>query len=288
MIFDSHIHTQRYGGTPEENRRELLASMKKAGVSGGVILSMDPSEYTSISPADRLQHVLDLCGEEKNLFPFYFIDPMCDTALDEVEAAAKANIMGFKIICSGFYPSHENVLAVCRRVAELDKPVIFHSGILWDGKDSAKYNRPGEFECLLDVPHLRFSLAHISWPWCDECLAVYGKFNNAYSLRPDLSCEMYIDVTPGTPRNYRRQVFSNIFLGDYTMKYNMLFGTDCDTKNYGVSWTKEWIKRDTALYRELVPDDSDDLIEHIYNKNLFRFLGLSNEKVNKIIPQVAV
>lgn len=288
MIFDGHIHTQRYDGTSEENRKELLVSLNKAGISGGVVLSMDPTEYPSVRPMDRLQYVIDLCGDKKNLFPFYFIDPLSDTAMDEVEAAYNAGIMGYKIICSGYYPSHENVLAVCRRAAELNKPVIFHSGILWDGRDSARYNRPGEFECLLEVPKLRFSLAHISWPWCDECLAVYGKFNNAYSLRPDLSCEMYIDVTPGTPRNYRRQAFSNIFLGDYTMKYNILFGTDCDTKSYGVSWATEWMERDNALYKEFVPDDYEDLIDHVYDKNLFRFLGLSDEKVEKIIPQVAV
>ncbi len=288
MILDGHIHMHPTDRNPEENRRELLASMREAGISGGVIISPDPTEYPERSAEQRMRDVLALCRGEEMLFPFYWIDPLDDDPVSQVERAADAGIDGFKIICSGFYPSHEGVLAVCRRAAELNKPVLFHSGILWDGRDSARYNRPGEFECLLEVPGLRFSLAHISWPWCDECLAVFGKFNNAYSVRPGLSCEMFIDLTPGTPRNYRERAFSSMLLGDYTMKYSLIFGTDCDTRGYNSPWAREWIERDNGLYRKFVPEDEADLTEHVYEKNLLRFLGKSEEVVQKTIPQVAV
>ena len=39
---------------------------------------------------------------------------------------------------------------------------------------AAAEEKKGEESVLLDVRGLRFSLAHIGWPWCDELIAVYG------------------------------------------------------------------------------------------------------------------
>lgn len=75
---------------------------------------------------------------------------------------------------------------------------------------SSQYNRPSEFEPLLEINGLKFSLAHISWPWCDELIAVYGKFLNAYAGNPDHSVEMFIDITPGTPPIYRQEVLTKL------------------------------------------------------------------------------
>lgn len=288
MILDGHVHTYPDGRKPADVRNGLLKSMEEAGVAGGVILSPDYFAYPGMGANERMDYVLELCEGAALLFPFYFIDPLAENAVEEVEIAVKAGIKGFKLICTNYYPSDAGCMAVCKRAAELGKPVLFHSGILWDGRNSGKFNRPCEFECLIDIPELKFSLAHISWPWCDECLAVYGKFNNAYSVRPDLSCEMFIDITPGTPRNFREPVFSNILLGDYSVRYNWIFGTDCDANHYNVSWVKEWIARDNALYEKFVAEELADFKSHVYSKNLLRFLGESDEKVEKVIPQVAV
>ena len=74
---------------------------------------------------------------------------------------------------------------------------------MWDGKPSGPYNRPVGFESLLEVQGLRFCMAHVSWPWCDELVAVYGKVLNGYTNRRDLTVEMFVDITPGTPPIYR-------------------------------------------------------------------------------------
>ena len=63
-------------------------------------------------------------------------------------------------------------MEVFRTISQADRPILFHSGILWDGKPSGPYNHPAGFESLLEVDGLRFCLAHISWPWCDELIAV--------------------------------------------------------------------------------------------------------------------
>jgi hypothetical protein len=48
-------------------------------------------------------------------------------------------------------------------------------------------------------------LACAAWPWCDECLAVFGILQQARSFRPDVA-RMLIDLTPGTPLIYRGEL----------------------------------------------------------------------------------
>ena len=123
------------------------------------------------------------------------------------------------------------------------------------------------------VDGLRFALAHVSWPWSDECIAVYGKFLNAYSRRPELSVEMFIDLTPGTPAIYRQEVLTRLLTVGYDIEHNLLFGSDCNADNYNATWTREWLNRDTAIFRSLEIPDS--VMADIQAENLRRFLGLT-------------
>ena len=58
-------------------------------------------------------------------------------------------------------------MKVYNEIAKHEKPVLFHSGILWDGLNSSSTTSP-RFEALLEVNGLKFALAHVSWPWHDE------------------------------------------------------------------------------------------------------------------------
>ncbi len=199
----------------------------------------------------------------------------------QVDQAVRRGAQGFKIICNKFIPGHPKVLKLIRKIAELKKPVLFHSGILWDGRASSVYNRPVEFESLLEIQGLKFSLAHMAWPWCDELLAVYGKFQNALALRPNLSIEMFIDITPGTPPLYRREALEKLFRIGYDVENNIIFGSDSNTCDYSESWTSQWIKRDNAIYRKL--QLSKKVVNKIYSENLLRFLGIGKSIPAKII-----
>ena len=234
-----------------------------------------------------MEDCLSLCRGHETLYPFFWIDPLEADALDQVDLAIEKGFIGFKMICSHYNVGCTPSMAVLERVAARGKPVIFHSGICWDGVNSANNHRPGNFEALIDIPRLRFVLAHVGWPWCDECIAVYGKFNNASRLRPDTAAEMFIDVTPGTPRIYREEVFRHLLGSDYELRYNLIFGTDCMAAQYNTAWSKEWQERDNALYEKFVPEDVEDFKEHVYGKNMMRFMGLSDEVITPKIPMVA-
>jgi predicted TIM-barrel fold metal-dependent hydrolase len=160
---------------------------------------------------------------------------------------------------------------IWRKIAAAGKPMLFHSGILWDGTVSSKYCRPVEFEAMLDVPKLRFALAHISWPWVDECLAVYGKFQQALAKRPELSCEMFIDCTPGTPPIYRKEALTKIWTIGYMLENNVLFGTDGGNRHYPREWKATRLAIDDAIYDELAL--KPEIRQKIYHGNLLRWLG---------------
>lgn len=279
MLLDSHIHI----GKGQKDRDDFERKLKLAGVNGGVLLSQSPASFgnkeEASSPQERLENLFYWTGDNPNLYPFYWIDPMEKDALEQVSLANQYGVKGFKVICSRFNPGESKAMEVYKAIAKLGKPMLFHSGILWDGIPSSMNNHPSGFEPLLEVDGLKFALAHVSWPWCDECIAVYGKFLNAYSQRPDLSVEMFIDITPGTPPIYRREVLTKIFTVGYDIENNILFGTDCNVNNYNYEWAKQWIDRDNGIYSEI--GLADEIHKKIYSENLKRFLGISTEKVKK-------
>jgi predicted TIM-barrel fold metal-dependent hydrolase len=244
-VMDGHVHAG--DGTPDAAK--LLAAMGSAGVSGGIVISLPPASFggTPRKQAERLDNLLAWTGSGGLLHPFYWIDPTERDASRQVDRAVERGVAGFKVICDHFSPGDRRAMRVFGRIAERRKPMLFHSGILWDGKPSAQYNRPGNFEALLDVEGLVFSLAHISWPWCDELVAVYGKFLNAMERRPGLATEMFVDTTPGTPPIYRRDALTRLFTAGYDVEDNVVFGTDCETGSYNAAWAREWLERDGAI-----------------------------------------
>ncbi len=283
MILDGHVHVMdRSLGTDEFRRR-----IAEAGVSGGLLISHPPPSFAALAtpaPADaRLRDLQAWCAVTPGFHGAFWIDPLEPDAAAQVRRASEAGVAAFKVICDRYHPGDPRALPVYAAIAAAGRPILFHSGILWDGKPSSAYNRPAEFEPLLDVPRLRFALAHVSWPWCDECIAVYGKFLNARGLRPDLSAEMFIDLTPGTPAVYREDVLTRLFRTGYDVERNVLFGTDGSTREYRVSWAREWIERDSGIMVKL--GVSPEARAAVMGGNLLRFLGLSSPSAPPAAPR---
>ena len=276
--YDMHLHKNFIGGDPSD----LVSKLEQSGFYGSNVISLSPKESPivneSVDFAKRLSDLLAYTGKYPDrLFPVLWVHPDEDAIEEKIAEAAEKGVRAFKMICSNYYIYEDKGMKVLHAIAKSGKPVMFHSGILWDGRPSSNYNRPANWECCLEVPKLRFSLAHCSWPWYDECIAVYGKFLSAYALRPDLSSEMFLDLTPGTPEPYRRDLLTKLHTVGYDIKHNLLFGTDCNAENYNVEWNKRWVAIDNAIYADLKLDE--DTLECIYSRNFLRFMGLSDETV---------
>ena len=268
-IIDMHIHANNTTPTPAD----ILAKMDDAGIYGGCIFSnWSDLAHRELGTSfdERLTEVKNWCnGYEDRLFPVMWIHPYEENIIENIHRAADEGIYAFKIMCTDFYISETRSLDVLSEIAKVNLPVFFHTGILWDGQVSSQYNRPLNWESLLDIIGLRFSMGHCSWPWVDECIALYGKFQHAHLTKN--TAEMFFDLTPGTPKIYRRELLTKLYTIGYDVCDNVLYGTDADAEKYKTDWVKEWLELDNQILDELQISELDR--EKLFHKNLSRFFG---------------
>ena len=171
-IYDMHIHAE-YG---KPDSAQLIERLESCGVYGGTVFSRRPLEAGGEPRADyeeRLENVLAWTqGYSDRLFPVMWIHPNEKRLAEKIESSVKHGIVAFKMICDNYYVYDQNCMEALGVIAKLGKPVFFHSGILWNGAVSSVYNKPVNWEALLEIPNLRFSMGHCSWPWHDECIAL--------------------------------------------------------------------------------------------------------------------
>ncbi|HML49167.1 MAG TPA: hypothetical protein PKE04_20700 [Clostridia bacterium] len=273
MILDCHIHIEDQLDEPGI----FAAKLTEAGVDGGIVFSMYPPSFFNGTPEPgdaqrRIAQVMAFTKDHPRLYPFYFIDPTDPDATEQVDLAVKAGIRGFKVICTHHYPQDPRALPVYAHIAKAGKPMLFHSGILYNPGPSGDFNRPCNFEHLFYIENLRFALAHISWPWCDELISVFGKWNSCSGRTAHgIKSEMFVDLTPGTPTLYREEALTKLLTVGYgAMPSHMIFGTDAASV-YDVEMVTGYIKRDNAIYDKLGIDGQTRA--QIYGKNLLAFLG---------------
>ena len=273
MVLDCHIHMVK-----EVDPKEVFAQkLKLAGVDGGIIFSHSPASFGNAKPdaestKRRVSEVMEFTSGNPNLYPFFFIDPLEEDAVEQVDAAIEAGIAGFKVICCHHYPQDDRAMKVWEHIANRQKPILFHSGILYNNGPSAEFNRPGNFEPLFHIKGLRFAMAHISWPWVDELVAVFGKWNYffAESGMKDIA-ELYVDLTPGTPAIYREDALTKLITVGYEMMpTHMIFGTDGNSA-YKSEQYKKVIENDHRIYDKLGVTDA--VRDQIFGKNMLAFVN---------------
>jgi len=283
MIIDCHVHTN----PAPQSKEELIKHIDIAGIDRIVLLSLHPASFyradssdsgvfgKPMTPDASLAQVMEWAAFSSRIIPFFWIDPLEEDAPAQVDKAVAAGIAGFKVICNRHFPGDERPMQIWERIAKTGKPILFHSGIIWGCGAWSQYNRPVGFEPLFEIPHLRFALAHVSWPWCDENLAVYGYWSNRRE-RGSTTAEMFIDTTPGTPAIYRREVFKKIFTIGYDIENNLIFGTDCNS-NFNSGYAKEILAmdKDALDYAGASPEQK----EKYYEKNFLRFLEVDYGKL---------
>ncbi len=278
--FDVHTHL---GYSKSES--DLLTHLEEAGLYGACVFSYPPTEHNSAIGKDfdaRLEHVLGFVSKDRErLYPVLWVHPDELSIIDNIDKAVEAGVAAFKMICNNYYVYEEKSMALVRKIAAGGKPIFFHTGILWDGTVSSDYNRPLHFEHLIGVEGLRFSMGHCSWPWIDECIALYGKFLNTRSRCN--TADMYFDLTPGTPEIYREELITKLFTVGYDVSAHMMFGTDCNAEDYNSAWSKKWLDTDRRLMDKL--GVSKACRENLYYNNLMEFLGISESGKEMAIPE---
>ncbi len=81
-----------------------------------------------------------------------------------------------------FHPCHTNAKACYEAMAELQLPVLFHSGVRNSRECVLQYGQPVLLdEVAREFPGLRVIIAHMGYPWMQETIALLAKHPNVYS-----------------------------------------------------------------------------------------------------------
>ena len=271
MIVDCHVHMMS-----EDPKEDFIKALDKAGMSKAMVLAPHPNSFRfndkdkPVTSSDRLGRLMKFASQSDRIIPIYWIDPLEDDALKQVDMAVEAGVKGFKVICNRHYPGDERPMMVWEHIAGVGKPILFHSGILYSTPHASKFNRPVNFEPLFDIPKLKFAMAHVSWPWHDECLAVFGYWSSR-KQRGTTTAELFIDTSPGTPRIYREEVMTKIYTIGYDIEDNVMYGSDC-LSNYDSDYAREFIDLDSKIMKNI--NVTDEMLAKYLGKNALRFLGM--------------
>ncbi|HET9642113.1 MAG TPA: amidohydrolase family protein [Burkholderiaceae bacterium] len=268
MIIDAHLHC-----TGDERTEDVLRSLDEAGIDVGVLLAPFLNNGYSIHDPQSLDRANDhlarlVRGHEDRLVGFAVLNPALPGAAEGLKRALDAGLKGVKMVPSGWYPYDDIVQPFFAACAAARLPLLFHSGIFIDGR-SGRFCRPTFFEALREHPGVRVTLAHLSWPWTDEAIAV-GLIDRIHGIAPE-SAMFRFDLSFGPPPPYRLEVLRMALevLGPGCLQY----GSDCFFPCSGahIAERKGWLE---DLLSELEVDD--DARDRIFGRTAAAWLGVAH------------
>lgn len=198
---------------------------------------------------------------------FAACDPTQARCLEELRYATETlGLVGVKmgVMYAGHDPRDPRCHSVYRFCQERGLPILFHTGTTFNRTAPLKVTRPWLWdEIAIEYPELRMVLAHISHPFCEECLVVIRKHPHVYA---DISA-LY----------YRPWQFYNALIAaqEYNVTHKLLFGTDYPFTDSRASIEGlKTINRITG--RSGLPEVTRETIEGILYRDAFELLGIGH------------
>ncbi|MBP2326329.1 putative TIM-barrel fold metal-dependent hydrolase [Kibdelosporangium banguiense] len=251
--FKAHNHRQPT--IPE------MADYYRSRNMAAVVFTVD-AEHATGHPRIPNEEIAEACAEHSDvLIPFASIDPWKHRAgaLEARKLVENYGVRGFKFHPSiqGFAPNDQMAYPLYEVIEELAVPALFHTGqtgigagVPGGGGIRLKYSNPMLIDDVaVDFPDMRIILAHPSFPWQDEALAVAT--HKPY---------VYIDLSGWSPKYFPPQLvrYANSLLQD-----KVLFGSD-----YPVITPDRWLADFAKL--EIKPEVRPKILKD----NAVRLLGL--------------
>ena len=240
-IVDCHVHMRG----EVADTAEIIEAMDAAGVDRMIVLSKNERKSLDAT-RENLQQTRELCDQAPDrLTGLAWMEPTIDGMGDLAkEALGDMGFAGVKIIPDNWFAHEQRLEPWWELMDELEAAILFHTGILYGHEDGSRFCRPLYLEKLIHYPRIRFVMAHISWPWCEECLAVMGRMRAAGGDR----WQSYVDITPGTPPHIRKQALANAIA--FCGPERLMFGTDATIPGH-LAGQKPNIDTDLAIFDEL-------------------------------------
>jgi predicted TIM-barrel fold metal-dependent hydrolase len=229
-----------------------------------VVFTVD-AEHATGWPRIANEEVAESCAAHPEvLIPFASVDPHRGRAgaREARRLVQEYGVRGFKFHPSiqAFSPDDRMAYPLYEAIEELGVPALFHTGqtgigagVPGGGGIRLRYSNPMLVDDVaVDFPELRIILAHPSFPWQDEALAVAT--HKPY---------VHIDLSGWSPKSFPPQLvrYANSLLQD-----KVLFGSD-----YPVITPDRWL----ADFEKL--DIKPAVRPKILKENAARLLGLTKE-----------
>lgn len=189
-----------------------------------VIFPVDSERETGFRRYSN-EEVAQLCAENDDiLIPFASIDPAKGRAgaREARRLVRDFGVKGFKFhpTMQGFYPNDRAVYPLLEAIADEGAIALFHTGQTGVGSGMRggmgmrlKYSNPMHLDDVaVDFPDMPIILAHPSFPWQEEALAVAQHKPN-----------VYIDLSGWSPKYFPEIL---IRYANTLLKHKMLFGSD--------------------------------------------------------------
>ncbi|MFQ5425109.1 MAG: amidohydrolase family protein [Phycisphaerae bacterium] len=120
------------------------------------------------------------------LIGFAGIDPTnLHEAMDDLQRAhGESGIGGITVspAAQDFHPADSRAVQVFAEAERLRMPVLLHQGIHFASASKMDFARPVLFdEVARDFPDLKLVIAHLGYPWVEECIVLLGRHRNVYA-----------------------------------------------------------------------------------------------------------
>jgi predicted TIM-barrel fold metal-dependent hydrolase len=282
--IDVHVHAGRSGSASAEDvgptRDDTLARMtQRGGVGGqtpdetaqfyrerGLMACMWGVDVHGTRPARpgavSNEEMLEAAARHPDVFiPFVWVDVWReDAGAAEAERLIKAGARGFKFHppTGGYYANDQRLYPLYEVIAAAGVPALFHTGQTAVGQGAGagggvrlKYGNPIYLDDVaVDFPNMPIIMAHPSFPWQEEALAV--------ALHKQ---QVYIDLSGWSPKYFPPLL---VQYANTLLKNKVLFGSD-----HPMITADRWMADfEAAAFR-------DEVRPLILKDNAARLLGLA-------------
>lgn len=281
MIIDFHTHLGKTVGKQEEH---LLGSMDKARIDRSVIYAGEAMKFSNEALMSTIKKHPDrfygaLYGTPfdipKLTTPLYMNS---ESQLREYHEYFKRfedylqhdNIIGMKFYCGYeyYYPHEFQLHQYFGLLEKYNKVAIFHTGDTYTVLNTAKlkYAQPLHIdEVAVDYPNLKIVIAHMGYPYIQDCAEILYKNKNVYA---DISGFVYGAFTQKDVKKFQKVIEEINFITDERLlKERLLFGTD-----WPISDQSSYIKTlHQPIDREFLKLDERELLT-ITSNNTIKFI----------------
>jgi len=238
-----------------------LAAFYREQRMAAVVFTVDSEHETGHRPVPNDDVALAAARHPDVLIPFASVDPHRGAAgvAEAHRLVTEMGVRGFKFhpTLQGFSPDDPLAYPLYEAIASLGVPALFHTGQTGIGAGMPggrglrlKHSDPMLLDDVAaDFPDLTIVMAHPSFPWQEEALAVATHKAN-----------VFIDLSGWSPKYFPPILVQYV---NTLLKHKVLFGSD-----YPLITPERWIRDFDALPLK------DGVRELVLKDNAVRVLGL--------------